>query len=51
LNRPTGSGNPGAPNFNPIVLTLADANPLFLMRIPQRELDNNPNMTPGDQNP
>jgi hypothetical protein len=51
LNRPTGSGNHGAPNFNPIVLTLPDASPLFLMRIPQRELDNNPNMTPGDQNP
>jgi hypothetical protein len=51
LNRPTGSGNHGAPNFNPIVLTLPNASPLFLMRIPQRELDNNPNMTPGDQNP
>lgn len=51
LNRATGTGNHGAPNFNPVVYTLPDASPLFLMRIPQRELDNNPNMTPGDQNP
>lgn len=51
LNRPTGAGNHGAPNFNPVVYTLPDASPLFLMRIPQRELDNNPQMTPADQNP
>lgn len=51
LNRPTGTGNHGAPNFNPVVYTLPDASPLFLMRIPQAELDNNPAMTPGDQNP
>jgi hypothetical protein len=51
LNRPTGSGNHGAPNFNPRVLTLPDASSFFLMRIPQRELDNNPSMTQSDQNP
>ncbi|MCC6634685.1 MAG: RagB/SusD family nutrient uptake outer membrane protein [Chitinophagaceae bacterium] len=51
LNRATGAGNHGAPNFNPIVYTQPDASALFLMRIPQRELDNNPMMTPADQNP
>lgn len=51
LNRPTGAGNHGAPNFNPVVYTLPDASARFLMRIPQRELDNNPAMTPADQNP
>lgn len=51
LNRPQGAGNHGAPNFNPVVYTLPDASPLFLMRIPQRELDNNPSMTAADQNP
>lgn len=51
LNRPTGTGNHGSPNFNPIVYTQVAASPLFLMRIPTRELDNNPNMTPADQNP
>lgn len=51
LNRPTGAGNHGLPNLNPVVFTLPDASPLFLMRIPQVELDANPNMTPGDQNP
>jgi hypothetical protein len=51
LNRPTGPGNHGTPNFNPIVFTLPDQDPKFLMRIPQRELDNNAAMTPMDQNP
>lgn len=51
LNRPTGTGNHGAPNFDPGVYTTAPADPRFLMRIPQRELDNNVNMTPADQNP
>lgn len=51
LNRPSGPGNHGAPNFNPVVYTLPDASPLFLMRIPQRELDNNSAMTAADQNP
>ncbi len=51
LNRPTGAGNHGAPNFNPVVYLLPDASPRFLMRIPQRELDNNPAMTAADQNP
>lgn len=51
LNRPTGAGNHGAPNFNPVVYQLPAASPLFLMRIPTRELNNNSKMTPADQNP
>ncbi|MBX2930790.1 MAG: RagB/SusD family nutrient uptake outer membrane protein [Chitinophagaceae bacterium] len=57
LNRPTGTDNHGGlnstgnPNLNPIVYTLPDADPTFLMRIPQRELDSNGNMTAADQNP
>ncbi len=51
LNRPQGPGNHGAPNFNPNVYTTSPADPRFLMRIPQRELDNNKSMTPADQNP
>jgi len=57
LNRPTGANNHGGlnstgnPNLNPIVYTLPDADPKFLMRIPQRELDNNAKMTAADQNP
>jgi starch-binding outer membrane protein, SusD/RagB family len=51
LNRPTGAGNHGAPNFDPSVYTTGPADPRFLMRIPQRELDNNAKMTPADQNP
>jgi hypothetical protein len=51
LNRPTGPGNHGLPSLNPVVITLPDASPLFLMRIPQSELDNNPEMTAADQNP
>ncbi len=51
LNRPTGPGNHGAPNFNPNVYTTPAKDPRFLMRIPQKELDNNSNMTPDDQNP
>jgi hypothetical protein len=51
LNRPTGAGNHGSPSFDPGVYTTSPADPRFLMRIPQRELDNNTNMTPADQNP
>lgn len=51
LNRPTGAGNHGAPNFNPGVFTTAPMDYRFIMRIPQRELDNNTKMTPADQNP
>lgn len=51
LNRPTGPGNHGAPSFNPVVYTTGPADNRFLMRIPQRELDNNAGMTPADQNP
>jgi len=51
LNRPTGPGNHGAPNFNPGVYTTSPQDPRFIMRIPQREIDNNANMTLADQNP
>lgn len=51
LNRPSGAGNHGAPNFNPIVYTQPAASPLYLMRIPQREIDNNPLIGAGGQNP
>jgi hypothetical protein len=51
LNRPTGPGNHGSPNFTPGVLTTPDADPRFLMRIPQTELDLNGTMTAADQNP
>ncbi len=51
LDRPQGAGNHGAPNFNPGIYTSSPADPKFIMRIPQRELDNNINMTPADQNP
>jgi len=51
LNRPTGPGNHGAPYLDPAVYTTSPADPRFLMRIPQRELDNNVNMTAADQNP
>ena len=50
LDRPTGTGNHGLPSFNAAVYTTSPADPRFLMRIPQRELDNNANMTPADQN-
>ncbi|MCW5914340.1 MAG: RagB/SusD family nutrient uptake outer membrane protein [Chitinophagaceae bacterium] len=51
LSRPQGAGNHGAPNYNPGVYTTSPKDPRFLMRIPQKELDNNTNMTPDDQNP
>lgn len=51
LNRPTGAGNHGAPNFNPNVYTTGAKDPRFIMRIPDRELNNNETMTPADQNP
>lgn len=51
LSRPTGSGNHGAPNLDPGVYTTTPADPRFLMRIPQREIDYNTAMTPADQNP
>lgn len=51
LNRPTGAGNHGLPNYDPITYTLPDGDPKFLMRIPQAEIDANINMTPADQNP
>jgi hypothetical protein len=52
VNRPTGTGNHNATeSLNPIVLTLPDASPLFLMKIPQREMDANLVFTAADQNP
>lgn len=51
LNRPSGAGNHGAPNFNPSVYTTPAADPRMIFRVPQRELDNNSNLTPADQNP
>jgi hypothetical protein len=51
LNRPTGPGNHGAPNYDPGVYTTGPADPRFLMRIPQREIDYNSAMTANDQNP
>lgn len=51
LNRPTGTGNHGAPNFDPVRYTLPDGSPFFLMRIPQDELNTNKALTPADQNP
>ena len=51
LNRLSGTGNHGVPSLNPIVYQIPDGSPLFLMRIPQRELDNNPALTAADQNP
>jgi len=51
LNRPTGPDNHGLPNYDPIIYTLPDGDPRFLMRIPQDELDANVNMTNADQNP
>ncbi|MEO8771715.1 MAG: RagB/SusD family nutrient uptake outer membrane protein [Ferruginibacter sp.] len=51
LNRATGAGNHGAPNYDPGVYTTGPADPRFLMRIPQRELDANASMTAADQNP
>lgn len=51
LNRPIGPGNHGTPNLNPNIVTMADQDPRFLMKIPQRELDANKAMTIADQNP
>ncbi|RZK45524.1 MAG: RagB/SusD family nutrient uptake outer membrane protein, partial [Pedobacter sp.] len=51
LNRPTGPGNHGAPNYDPGVFTTGPADPRFIMQIPLREMDNNPNLTAADQNP
>ncbi|MFZ1529432.1 MAG: RagB/SusD family nutrient uptake outer membrane protein [Ferruginibacter sp.] len=51
LNRPSGPGNHGAPNFNPAVYSTPAVDSRFLMRIPQAELNNNSSMTANDQNP
>lgn len=51
LNRPTGAGNHGAPNYNPSVYTTGAADNRFLMRIPTKELEANGNMSSADQNP
>ena len=51
LARPTGPGNHGAPSFDPTVYTTAPEDPRMIMRIPNRELDNNESLTAADQNP
>jgi hypothetical protein len=51
LNRPSGAGNHGSPNFNPSVYTTGPADNRFLMRIPTKELEANGSMTSADQNP
>jgi hypothetical protein len=51
LNRPSGPGNHGSPNFNPNVYTLPDGDPKFIMRIPRFEIDNNTLISDADQNP
>jgi starch-binding outer membrane protein, SusD/RagB family len=51
LSRPSGAGNHGSPNFNPSVYTTNPEDARMIMRIPQRELDNNAAMSPADQNP
>jgi len=51
LNRTTGAGNHGPQNLDPVIYTLPDANPLFLMRIPRRELETNGSLSLSDQNP
>ncbi len=51
LNRPTGAGNHGSPNFNPSVTTFADKDARLAYKIPQKEFDSNPIFTPSDQNP
>jgi starch-binding outer membrane protein, SusD/RagB family len=50
LTRVTGAGNHGA-SYDPITYTLPNLDPKFLMRIPQREIDANESIEPGDQNP
>jgi hypothetical protein len=51
LNRPTGTGNHGSPNFTPSVLTTPATDPRYIMKIPQAELDTNPAIPASDQNP
>jgi starch-binding outer membrane protein, SusD/RagB family len=51
LNRPTGTDNHGSPNYNPAVYTTGPADPRFIMKIPQSELDTNPAIPASDQNP
>ena len=51
LNRPTGTGNHGSPNYNPAIYTTPAVDPRFIMKIPQLEMDNNPNIPASDQNP
>lgn len=51
VNRLTGPGNHGSPNYDAVVYTLPDQDPKFLFRIPQEELFSNKSMTAADQNP
>lgn len=51
LNRPSGPGNHGAPNFNPAVYTSPAVEPRWLMRIPLDEILFNTSIGDNDQNP
>lgn len=51
LNRPTGAGNHGTPNFNPTVTTFADKDYRLAFKIPNKEFETNTAFTPADQNP
>ncbi|MFY7963644.1 MAG: RagB/SusD family nutrient uptake outer membrane protein [Chitinophagaceae bacterium] len=51
LNRPTGAGNHGTPNFNPSITTFANNDFRLAFKIPQKEFDSNPIFTSADQNP
>ncbi len=51
LNRPTGAGNHGSPNFDPKIYVLAPGDAQMIMKIPQKEIDVNSTFTAGDQNP
>lgn len=45
------SANHGAPNYDPVVYTTSLAEPGFLMKIPQSEIDANPAIDSAEQNP
>jgi starch-binding outer membrane protein, SusD/RagB family len=51
INRPTGDGNHGLPNYEAVVYVTGPADPRFLFRIPNREINVNENMSLNDQNP
>ena len=51
LNRPTGAGNHGSPNFNPSVTTFANSDYRLAFKIPNKEFETNTSFTTADQNP